>query len=341
MKEIFLKLSITLTLLINISYAHINSDDCCPLESCERGSFTIGGDWLYWKTQETKLEYGASIEQTFDGLKEDRDSKILKPKFQYDSGLRIFADYSTCDTLWKFSAIYSYMPSDASDYFTATSPSGNFASLLNVNFNFPILNLISTTQYLYSSMNSKWNSTVNYFDFDASRKFQICSNLELLPHAGIRALWSNQTLHLNGTASDVSITNPKDLSFTSKLSNNISAFGLEGGLNICWKICRNFSLIGNVGGSLLYANIHTSGQLDILYDDGTSLTPHYRDRDQYGIPMFDAFIGFEYKGCLCRVDYNIHLGWEEHTIFNTNTLSINGSGNYTLQGLTLGAALSF
>jgi hypothetical protein len=342
MKDTILKISLVLTLAMNAAYANNDGYDCCaPQPCCGLGTFSVGGDWLYWKTEETKLEYGAIIKQTRTGTNTDRAAKALIPKFEYDSGFRVFADYTTCDELWKFSAIYNYIPSKASNAFSSTNIQTDYATLLNVNFNFPILNLIATTQYLYTSIGSDWDSTVNYFDFDTSRTFQVCSNLELIPHGGFRVLWSDQTLRLAGVATDISTTSPLDLSFTGKLSNNISAFGLEGGLNLCWKIYRNFSLVGSVGGSVLYASVHTRGGLEILYENDTSLTPNYKEHDRYGIPMFDAFIGLVYQGCFCKFDWNVHVGWEEHIIFDTNSLSLNNSGNYTLQGLTLGAAVSF
>lgn len=340
MKDLSLKLLLALLLTANIAHANINDCELCPTPSCERGTFSLGGDWLYWKTEESKLELGAAIEQTVAATNTTRASVILKPKFQYDSGYRIFADYTTCNKLWKFSASYTHVPSCASADFTSTI-SSDYVSLLNVNFNFPILNTVSTTQYLYSSIGAKWDTSLNYCDFDVSRSFLFCKGLDITPHAGIRVLWANQSLRLRGVADDVLGIPPVDISFLGKLHSDLSSVGVEGGLNFLWNIWQNLSLIGNVGGSVLYTSSHTKGTLDISYANGTSLNLLFKDSDHDGIPMFDAFIGLQYKGCFSKYIWNLHIGWEEHIIFNTNTFTLNGGGNYTVQGLTLGAAIGF
>lgn len=337
MKKQFLMLALVALFTANSVPGHASSPGNCPPEGC--GTFSLGGDWLYWKTEEAKLEYGSSIEQTITGQKTERAATVLKPKFEYDSGFRVFADYTTCNDLWNFYTAYTYMPSQASNHFASTSIGTNYVSLLNVNFNLPLLNVISTTQYLYSSIDSKWNSNVNYWDFDVSRKFHLCNGFEINPYFGIRALWTHQTLRLSGAANDLLVQN--DISFNSKLTSSLSSVGALGGLDISWKFCKNFSFIGHVGGAVLYANFDTKGQLNVFYNDGSSLDLHFKDPSHNGIPMFDAFFGLVYENCFCNTHWNIHVGWEEHIIFDTNALSINGSGNTTLQGLTLGAALFY
>lgn len=339
MRNTFVKL--LMALFVTTQVSHAQDEICCPSSLSMRGNFTVGGEWLYWKSEQEKLEYGADVEQSINGSDTTRASIILKPKFQYDSGYRVFADYTTCDHLWKFGAAYTHVPTTASNTFQSAAIATEYVALLNVNFNFPILNLVSTTRYVYSEIDSKWNSSLNYCDIDFSRRFHICNNVDILPHAGIRVLWNNQSFRVRGAAIDTELVDPNDINIRGKLSSDLTSVGLEGGFNLSWKIFDHISLIGNLGGSILYANSDSKGYLEIDYEDNTSLTITYKDSVNKGLPMFDAFIGLQYNGCFCNRNWDIHIGWEQHIILNVNDLSANGAGNYTVQGLTLGAALSF
>lgn len=305
------------------------SDNRCCAEECCDGTFSVGGDWLYWKTEETQLEYGAAV----TGVTGDADpvisAKVLQPNFKYDSGFRLFADYVTCDKLWKLSAIYTHVPANAKNNFSDTSMMGlSFASIFNMNF--PIFSAIANAPL--DSLNSKWNSDVNYFDFDVSRAYTLCDSLQVTPHIGLRGLWSTQTLRLNGTSGD-------DLAFQSKLHQSLGSIGLEGGVKAAWQLYEGLSLVGDIGGSVLYSRSRNNGSLTATTTDG-SLSILFKNNSNKGIPMFDAFVGLQYETCLCDYTLKAVVGWEQHIIYGLNNFSLSSSGNMTLQGLTLGLGIS-
>lgn len=333
MKKLISFLFTAAVLTINTIQAYEEVDyypqqDC----GCAWGTFSVGAEYLYWKTEESKLQYGAAVSGTMIGADLIIESRVLKPKFQYDSGYRIFADYTTCDCLWQFSAAYTHMPTHASNHFATSMVSMNFASIFNVNF--PILSIISSTAL--EETNSKWSADTNYVDLDCARTFVICHGLEITPHIGARILWMDQTFRLNGSSVE-------ELTFNTKLTGELCAGGLQGGLNAAWRFFDNFSIIGNVGGAVLYANFHNHGRLEGLSisEVESSIDIKYKDNNRKGIPMFDAFIGLQYENCFDQFAINIHAGWEEHIIFSTNEFSISDSGNTTLQGLTVGGSVSF
>lgn len=309
-----------------------------PKPICEnvcRGTFSIGADWLYWKSEEARLDYASAVTTREGDGTLDINAKVLRPKFKYDNGYRIFADYTTPDRLWKISAIYSHIPSHARNDFNSGSTMGmmsmTFISIFNVNF--PVLSAISEVEL--ESINSKWKSSINYFDLDLSRCFQVCDYLEITPHIGARGLWMDQSFNLRGTG--------EGLLFSSRLKGKLSSYGLEGGIIGTWKILERLYLIGNLGGSILYSNSHISGTLNgnIEGEFPQTIGISFRDKQHRGLPTFDAFIGLKYISCFSNHNFDIHVGWEHHIIFNTNQFSLAGSDNTTLQGLTVGGSIAF
>jgi hypothetical protein len=307
--------------------------NCCYKDTeCEWGDFSIGADWLYWKTEQTGLNFANDI--TIENSGANVTSRTLKPKFKYDSGYRVFCDYVTQDGLWKFCASYSHIPSDAKRNFSSGLFT-EFASIINTNI--PFLGLLSGTSL--NSLDAKWHSTVNYFDFDVSRTFNLCSNLNIMPHIGLRVLWMHQKLSLNATS--IPEIGPGLITFNSHLKGKFTGVGLEGGLKGIWQIYDGLSLVGHVGGSVLYSDFHNSGSLHAGTDDVDQFTASYRDKNYKGIPTFDSFIGLQYVTCVYGYQTNIHAGWEQHVIYQTNEFALTDSGSTTLQGLTLGAGITF
>lgn len=341
MKNKLLKITSILLLILNAAPIYADGyDPRCP-QRCDLGNFSVGADWLYWKTEESKLDYGAAVTSVGSNDNIVISSTILAPKFEYNSGFRVFANYKTCNELWNFSAIYTHVPTTASSHFTAVDgPQTNFASLFDATF--PIFTAISSTTY--SSLHSRWKTCFNYFDFDVARTFSFCECLQIIPHIGIRALWLHQVFGLSGVANPsiaVALADGENPVFSSKLSSCLTSVGLEGGLNGAWQICENLSLVGSVGGSILYASVDSHGTLVAVNTIDNTVKIKYKDHNCIGMPMFDAFIGVSYDKCCENYNFNVRLGWEEHVIFNTNPFSISDSGTYTLQGLTLGAAVGF
>jgi hypothetical protein len=80
-------------LYANYDYGR-DCDDCC--QGSNQGHFVLGGDWLYWKTEQTKLNYGTAFTLDVTGTEVRSREKVLKPQFHYESGYRFFVDYIPC-----------------------------------------------------------------------------------------------------------------------------------------------------------------------------------------------------------------------------------------------------
>ena len=294
------------------------------------GLFTLGGDWLYWTVEQEKMEFAVNVTASLVDETFTINSDIIRPKFKEHSGYRIYADFVNPCRDWKIQAAYTHMPTSAgvrvSD--NPLDVTMDFISLFNTNF--PLLNIIAAATF--DSVGGQWNAKINYLDIDAARIISLNDRFQITPHMGIRALWSNQKFIIDGEATD--------LSFVANLKGKMSGIGIEGGLwgDVC--IAEGFSLVGHIGGSLIYTKFRNHGTFD-GNDAGSLVHIQYNDSMYKDIAMVDSFVGLRYATRLSQVGISLHVGWEQHIIFDTNQFSVSGDGNMTLQGLTLGGGVIF
>lgn len=308
---------------------------CAPLW-CGWGDLTIGGDWLYWKTEQARMEFGANVTLIPDGQNQTITSEVLRPDFEYKSGFRVYAAYETCDKDWIIQAAVTHVPSHASKFLNdaETAITTDFIQIFAQNF--PILTAIQGG--LYETAGAEWDVTVNYFDFDVMRNICLCDTFKLQPHLGLRALWSNQTFEITGDGITQDTGDP--ISFVSTLKERITGFGVEGGLWGDWQLCGGFSIIGHIGGSVLYSKLTNTGNL-LAQQNTSETTISYKDVTHRAIPTGDTFIGLHYTKCICKRVIDLYIGWEQHLIFDTNQFSLGGGADMSLQGLTLGGSFTF
>lgn len=320
MKKVTLIMALLTLLTTPRADAEVYNTSSC----CGGGSFEIGADWLYWKAFQDDLEYAFANTGTFTSPQ----LTALAPNFKANSGFRVFGEYILCDNSWKFGAIYTRLYAKASNDSTLSSN----VTLLNTT-NFPIF-LVLPTNSIFSNFSSSWEDTINYFDLDIAREFCLCPCLAITPHMGLRGVWRREKFNINGT-----ITLPQG-ALVARFHEQFDGYGVEGGLHGHLRIGCGFSLVGHVGGSLLYARIKTEESAN--FESLSIVFNPFLSRKIFHIsPMLDTFIGLEYqRNCWCY-PVELHLGWEQHIIMNSSHLSTINYSDLTLQGLTLGASVRF
>jgi len=207
--------------------------------------------------------------------------------------------------------------------------------------NFPIVSAFAATTPSYLALDSietKWVTNIHNLDIDLGHTIGFGETFYLRPHCGIRSMWLNERFRFqeNDPAAPVLVE--------GKFTEKVYGFGVEGGLLANWNIGYGFSLVGHVGGSMLYSKFtirerETATGL-VSGVETTFVDVYDRNTKRLGTPSMDYYLGLEYVSCFCEMELNIHAGWEQHTLFDINQLAAN-SGNLSSQGLTLGLDLSF
>lgn len=300
---------IAFVLCLSILSTFLQAEDLC-------GSWTAGADWLYWKTERQHALAGARVSNPV--ITENLitiKSKIEFPNFKSKSGFRVYAGYTTASEEWGITASYTYMPGSASFH-------GDGNPLAN-------LSLPTALPSQILGIRGSWDSALNYVDLDLSRTVSFCDDFEIVPHVGIRGAWVHETSRVTFVAPE---------SFSAKMKNNLRGIGLEGGLWGSWNLPYGMSLVGHVGGALVYSKSTNHGNFLVQLQPPVHFkysAPRYHSE-----AWFDSMIGIVYSRAICDMLFSVHLGWEHHLIFSAQGFGILG-GDLAMQGLTLGAALEF
>ena len=128
-----------------------------------------------------------------------------------------------------------------------------------------------------------------------------------------------------------------------RFKEQFQGYGAEGGLWGDWQIGYGFSVIGHIGGSVLYTKTKIHERITQLPIDSQSVSEensvHERSRIYSGTPTIDYFIGLQYVDCICDMHVSAKAGWEQQILFNANQFAT--TGNLATQGLTLGLDVAF
>lgn len=338
--------------LATLSCLSLFADDCCEPTCCDwdfcGGTYNVGADWLYWKTEQDSLDAASFIDDRPGDFKIVNFSAI-QPSFKYTSGFRVFAGYEfPCET-WGFEVSYTYIPIRSHPgvaIVTLVPTATHFQEILGNQNDFPVFAGVSTSntgmQNPFTSLTATWHGKLSYLDVDLTRRVCLGSCFFLLPHIGFRAAWGDQHFRMRGPLQFPAIMNNAtfaDLDFTTCFHG----YGIEGGLWMDWKFGWGISALGHVGSSILgttfKARQKTSGSL------GENGTPAFVIDGTVPIhtmiPTLDLFAGLQYCYTFCNdMSLGIHAGWEEHVFFDLNRFAIS-RGNFYTQGLTLGGEFTF
>lgn len=336
-----------------------NYDNCCEWNMCD-GKFNVGADWLYWKTEQDNMLIGTIVDGNFGNGKEARvfEGHNKRPNYKFDNGFRVWAGYQLPCDCWDVGVSYTYLPSSAnivsfhSDDVIDSNGGRNgdtvefFSTYLS---DFVLIRDVDGLNgNLYTDYHSKWNSTLNYIDVDVARTICLCECFKFRPHVGFRAAWMDQKLRTLGSLPIPAEGEQPESTFAtlSLQKQKFKGYGIEGGLWGEWDIGCGLSLIGHVGGSVLYSKFSVNQQyasvtyIDINQDPELNFAVDLHDSFWTATPTVDYFLGLNYANCFCDMIFNIHAGWEQHVFFDMNRLSCNG-GNLSTQGLTVGVDVGF
>lgn len=332
MKKIFVLALLVIFVLEHKLSGNWVPDGCNWEYACASpgGTFLVGGDWIYFRVEERKLAYGEESTISENGIF-TVSSKKLRPDFKWTSGFRGYGTYVTSCNKWKISLAYTYVPTKANRKM-ASGDVNRFSTIFpdNIGILEPIRDAPASS-FQFSDLSAKWKSHLSYLDLDLAYGFTVCECLEIKPHIGFRGLWMHQSIDIEGSG---------DIELQAQAKGRLKGFGLEGGLLGALNLNCGFSIVAQLGGSLVYSKNKSPEYMRVL---GADLNAKIKTKDTTysSIASVDSFVGLVYVGCLCDTFFDIQLGWEHHVFMNVNQLSTSNEGNLFMQGLTLGASVGF
>lgn len=314
------------------------NNNCCDWSFCD-GKIIAGADWLYWQTEQTNMDFFSVSTETSTGtapVVTTSDTSTLSLDRNYESGFRVYLGYELPCNGWEAAVIYSNMP-----FHTTLSSPVLLADDTLISDAF-FEDTVDFTPASFAS--AKWDGNINNIDLDIAHTIAFGECFRLRPHIGFRAMWMDQKYRYN--LDNELLTEDTQFVDVGSISEKLKGYGVEGGLFANWNIGCGFSLVGHVGGSLLYSQIKVSrSELYTTTDDAVVLTTStFTDSHTFniGTPSLDYFVGFEYSSSFCETALSAYVGWEQHVFFDVNQIfNNNNSGNLYTQGLTLGVNAAF
>lgn len=315
--------------------------DCCAYDPCEwsscDGKFTVGADWLYWKQEQSNMEFALLTDTTGSTLELDSfRGDFIQPKHEFHNGFRVWAGYALPCNGWDVTVSYFNLPTNVK---RATAIASEAQTIFVNPTLFPINDFDG-----FSSLALKWNTNLQNIDVDIARTICFGECFSLRPHVGFRALWMDQKYRFAADLLDSETLPIGDNFLAGRIKEKFQGYGVEGGVWAAWDFGAGFSLVGHVGGSLLYSKFCNHGDsvaFNVLGDVETTFEIASFRKDYFlGTPTMDYFVGLRYASDFCDTELSAHIGWEQHVYFDVNQLA-NVSGNLYTQGLTLGIGVAF
>lgn len=246
----------------------------------------------------------------------EQDFFRVKEECKFSNGIRIYADYKAINYCWKWKASYTSLHSERKD---------TRCELFKPIY-FNLLSCFGITAP--SSLKSTFD--IDYVDLDFSKDFFLSENFILQPHLGLRGQWLKKKITTVGA---------NELPLVSTLTGKLYGGGVEGGLLGIWNVGCNFSMIGDLGGSLVYAYSGSKNSVKL----NESIKSHFlcSDASHKLLPSLDTFLGLNYFQYFFHKSLNMRAGWETRVIFKANFFSKIERENLFLQGLTFGSSIGF
>lgn len=344
------KYLLTLSLLTTLfgTPNFLSANDCCYQDCNDNplcgGRFNVSADWLYMKVQEDSTRVAEFIDDmTIDTLS-SVDAKAIQPGSKYNNGFRVNVGYELPCSQWGLNVSYTYLKTNFTSTFAKAElidPSHSQAIIPN-NIYFPSFDAFANQSGFepFSSLLTTLTGHLSYLDVDFSRGLTFCDCFHLRPHLGFRAAWMNQSQLCAGTPF---LLARNETSFARlNFSEKFTGYGLEGGLWGSYDIGCGFSLVGHIGGSILYSNfklkLDSQGFLgeegELVFAVTAPLTLHT------ATPTVEYSVKLEYQDILCDFIIGGHVGWEQFYFFDLYRFST-VPGNLSAQGLVLGLDVGF
>ena len=258
------------------SIAEMNLQDKMQPISANHGTdrgFYIDGSYLYWKADMDNLAYAATTTQTGSAATGFTvKSRNENMDFEWNSGGQLEIGYIFDDRQgWKAGASATHYKGHAH----GTTTADDFA---------PMSNFLISGWYAplngqnLSKAHAHWDLNFNTLDLTLGRDFYVSKWLSFSPYFGMQGAWIKQEYKANYTGG----FNMLPSTFVSnnskvKFENHFSGYGFEFGTGFIFHIIKNFGIVGNIQGSMLWGYIRTTqkgkGAIPNLIGSVPGLTP--------------------------------------------------------------------
>ena len=269
--------------------------------------------------------------------------RVQKPGFTFEPGFKAGLGVNFDHDGWDLYAQYTHLASQKETNSIEGSAGVGGKTVPGIDTN----NSDGYVQLPIRSASCKWKQSFNVIDLELGRDYFISRNLTLRPSAGLKTAWITEQSKINYTADhpflDTLINELESARLTYR--QNMWGLGIRTALNTGWHFTKNWAIYNDFAFTAMWSDFHIHQKQNLvgsLYGDQRTLFT--QESFQTVIPVLEAGLGFAYItwwDC-SRYRFEFRAGWEEQIWLDFNHyMTLGGTGNLSLQGLTLKAMLNF
>ncbi|MBM3192873.1 MAG: hypothetical protein FJZ59_01405 [Chlamydiae bacterium] len=299
----------------------------------------LSADYTLWTARESGLAIAASNYYPTQGSTSSEEGKVYYPEMKLRSGFKVDLGVYLPHDNWDIQAQYTWFNNNNNGMHDADFTSGQAVSTF--------FGDAMTGPIRLSEASSSWNVWFNRIDLTMGRSFFAGHYLSVRPFMGLVGAWDNQKLHIDYT--DSTGESNYDLHNTQKWWG----IGAYGGMNATFTFVSDssnqWSLFLDAGTALPWSKFKGTQSVENgNVEDSYLFTLH---NTFYTVaPMLETALGIRWETWWADGSWMFLLqaAWEEQVWFNHNNFIVPGDatigaggGAYTMQGLTVKAAIAF
>jgi hypothetical protein len=293
-----------------------------PSAKKDNPSFFVRAAYTFW------APYNSGLAVAFGNGTTSVRGNTLSPATNTVSGFKVATGMKTMHDGWNARANYTWFYHNPKFKNLNASPDYTYNS-------FDVNNAI------ISSIESKYYVQFNRVDASVSRSYSIAKSVTLNPWLGLLSAWDKQYINTDSISS--SEANPNETA-NRQIKQDWWGIGPYAGGEISYGFTDSLGLYISSGAAILLAE-HKS-YINAAASSHPELVTNNLDK-RYGVePALETSFGVRWGSSWENFGISINLAWEmqsyfEHISFSNSANLIQNATIYSMQGLTLGAEVSF
>lgn len=309
-----------------------------PLQSCCNSSWVknwfVDADYLCLRACEDGLEYVRY--EAFESSPNLSTVNSRSPKFKWDSGFRVGLGYrGECDC-WYSALTWTHFNTRAKDRVNAPPIAFGYEVITRSLFDVPF-----ALPEAFFSADAQWKLNYDIVDLDVGAPYCLNARFVAKPFVGLRSATIDQCFNNSVTTVDGTAAATTRI---ERSTNDYHGFGFHAGVDLTWKLWRDFSIYGKAAGSLVYGRFKIKDRVDSAASTLLYTTRHNSLRSN-----LEGAIGLQVVTGFCNntQQLTIRLGYELIQWFDQNqfpgpiTPQLSRSSSLGLQGMQLSGRYDF
>ena len=269
------------------------------------GGLFVRGDFLYWRADEEGLEYGLS--ETINASDPKISTRVISPKVRWNPAFRVGIGYTfESQDFWDLAALWTHFDTKQNDSKSGTVLPWWGSTLLG-----------NVTTHAHA----EWKLNYNTYDLDLGRNYFIARTVSMHPFVGLRGATIHQDYHASYRA-----LQPLAASTSFKAKTHFWGVGAHIGSGLQWRMNSCLSLVGNLGGSLLYGDFRIREKYNAFIPINNVITQTIpltlNQHITTGSFNVEALIGFQWERFFFKNRYRLAItaGYEWSEWFSQNRI---------------------